>query len=74
VAAIPGVQVGDVVRTLVVNGASAAETITINAGAGGAFDANQSAASQVIGQNVSKTLTIRFTNVGARHEAYVAYL
>jgi predicted RecA/RadA family phage recombinase len=74
VAALPGVRVGDVVRCQIINGADAAEVLTIAAGAGGAFDANQTAASQVIGQNVSKTLTIRFTNVGAATEAYVAYL
>lgn len=74
VAALPGVRVGDVVRCQIINGADAAEVLTIAAGAGGAFDANQTAASQVIGQNGSKTLTIRFTNVTAASEAYVAYL
>jgi predicted RecA/RadA family phage recombinase len=74
VAAMPGVKVGDVVRCQIINGADAAEVLTILVGAGGAFDANQTAASQVIGQNVSKTLTIRFTNVTAASEAYVAYL
>jgi predicted RecA/RadA family phage recombinase len=74
VAAIPGVRVGDVVRCQVINGADAAEVLTIAVGAGGAYDANQTAASQVIGQNGSKTLAIRFTNVTAAAEAYVAYL
>lgn len=74
VAALPGVRVGDVVRCQIINGADAAEVLTILVGAGGAFDANQTAASQVIGQNVSKTLTIRFTNVTAAAEAYVVYL
>jgi predicted RecA/RadA family phage recombinase len=73
VAAIPGVQVGDVVTTLITNGADAAETITIGAGAGGAFDANQTAASRIIGQNSSKIVKVRITNIGAGTEAYVAY-
>jgi hypothetical protein len=49
------VRVGDVVRCLIVNGADAAEVLTLLVGAGGAFDANQTASSQVIGQNTSKT-------------------
>lgn len=73
VAAIPGAKVGDIIRCLVVNGADAAETITLAAGSGGAFDANQTAASQVIPQNSSKTVTIRLTNVTAASEAYVVY-
>lgn len=74
VAALPGVRVGDVVDCLIVNGATAAETITLTAGAGGAFDANQPAGARVIPQNGSKTLRIRFTNVTAASEAYVAYM
>lgn len=73
VAAIPGVAVGDIIRCLIVNGADAAETITLSAGAGGAFDANQTAASQVIPQNSSKLVHIRITNVTAASEAYVVY-
>lgn len=74
VAALAGVRVGDVVNCRIINGADAAEVLTILVGAGGAFDANQTAASQVIPQNASKTLTIRFTNVTAAAEAYVVYL
>lgn len=73
VAALPGVRVGDVVDCLIVNGADAAETITLTAGSGGAFDANQTAASRVIGQNASKLVRIRFTNVTVSAEAYVVY-
>lgn len=73
VAALPGVQVGDVVRCLIVNGADAAEVITLIAGANGAFDVNQTAVSRVIGQNTSKVLHVRFTNVGVGTEAYVVY-
>lgn len=73
VAALPGVRVGDIIDCLIVNGADAAETITISAGTGGGFDANQTAASRVIGQNSQKGVRIRFTNVTAASEAYVAY-
>lgn len=73
VAAIPGAAVGDIVRCLIVNGADAAEAITLAAGAGGGFDANQTAASRVIGQNTSKLVHIRLTNVTAAAEAYVVY-
>lgn len=73
VAAIPGARVGDIVRCYIVNGADAAETITLAAGSGGAFDTNQTAASRVIPQNASKLLTIRLTNVTAASEAYVCW-
>lgn len=73
VAAMPGARVGDVIRCYVINGADAAETLTLAAGAGGAFDANQTAASQVIPQNASKVVHIRLTNVTAASEAYVVY-
>lgn len=73
VAAAPGAQVGDTVQCLIVNGADAAETITVAAGTGGGFDANQTAASRVIGQNNSKLLKVRFTNVTPGAEAYVVY-
>jgi predicted RecA/RadA family phage recombinase len=74
VAAVPGAKVGDVIRTYVINGADAAEVLTLLVGSGGAFDANQTAASQVVGQNTSKMLHIRLTNVTSGSEAYVAYL
>jgi len=73
VAALPGVRVGDTIDCLITNGADAAETITITAGTGGGFDANQTAASRVIGQLGQKIIRIRFTNVTAASEAYVAY-
>jgi hypothetical protein len=73
VAAIPGCQVGDIVDTLIVNGSDAAETITLGAGSGGAFDTNQTAASRIIGQNTSKRIRVRLTNVGSGTEAYVVY-
>jgi hypothetical protein len=74
VAAITRPAVGDVVKCLIVNGADAAETITIGAGTGGGFDTNQTAASRLIGQNASKIIHIRLTNVTAASEAYVVYL
>lgn len=74
VAAIPGAKVGDIIECLIVNGADAAETITIGAGAGGAFDANQTAASRVIPQNTTKCIYIRLTNVTPASEAYVVYM
>lgn len=73
VAALQAPAVGDIIRCLIVNGADAAETITLAAGSGGAFDANQTSASQVIGQNSSKYVHIRLTNVTAASEAYVVY-
>jgi hypothetical protein len=74
VAAIPGVAVGDTVSVKVINGADAAETITIAAGAGGAFDTLQIAATRVIVQNASREVCIRITNVTPSSEAYVAYM
>jgi hypothetical protein len=73
VAAIPGVATGDTVQTLIINGSDAAETITLAAGSGGAFDANQTAASRVIPQNTSKLVRCRITNIGSGTEAYVVY-
>lgn len=74
VAAIPGAKVGDIISVLIVNGSDAAEAITIAAGTGGGFDANQTAASRVVEQNSSKTMKIRLTNVTPTTEAYVVYL
>ena len=73
VAAVPDAKVGDVIQLLIVNGADAAETITLAGGTGGTFDANQTAASRVIPQNTSKTVRIRLTNVTSGSEAYVIY-
>lgn len=73
VAAIPNAAVGDIFDCLIINGADAAETITLAAGAGGGFDANQTAAARVIPQNASKMIRIRLTNVTASSEAYVIY-
>lgn len=74
VGAIINPQIGDVLSCLMINGADAAEVITVGAGANGAFDVNQTAASRVIPQNASKVIKIRLTNVGSGTEAYVVYM
>lgn len=61
-------QVGDMVECLIVNGGTAA--ITISAGAGGSFDGNQGAPSQVISVGSSKYVQLRFTNITVGSEAY----
>jgi predicted RecA/RadA family phage recombinase len=73
VAAVPGAKVGDMLKLYVVNGSDAAENLTLGAGAGGAFDVNQTAAARVVIQNTSKLVHIRLTNVTAAAEAYVVY-
>jgi predicted RecA/RadA family phage recombinase len=74
VAAIPGAAVGDIIRCLVINGSDPiTEVITLAAGTGGAFDANQTAVSRVVGGGASKLVHIRLTNVTAASEAYVIY-
>ncbi len=74
VAAIPGVRVGDILRCLVINGSDPiTEVITLAAGAGGAFDANQTAVSRIVAGGASKLVHIRFTNVTPAAEAYVVY-
>lgn len=73
VAAVPGAAVGDLIELLVINGADAAETITLTEGAGGGWDTNQTSSSRVIPQNAQKTVRIRLTNVTAASEAYVMY-
>lgn len=74
VAAIPNAAIGDTIECYISNGADAAETITIGAGVGGAFDAIQTVASRVIPQNSSRLMQIQLTNVTLTTEAYVVYL
>jgi hypothetical protein len=74
VAAMDRPRIGDVVRCYIVNGSDAAETLTIGAGTGGAFDTNQTTASRVIPQNSSKDVYIRLTGVVSGSEAYVVYM
>jgi hypothetical protein len=76
VAATPGVQVGDIIFCQLINGSGAAadaENITITAGAGVSFDANQLSAGRVVRTGCSKTLYFRFTNVTLGSEAVTLY-
>lgn len=74
VAALPGAAVGDIVRCKVINGSDPiTEIITLAAGSGGAFDANQTAVSRIVGGGATKEIAIRLTNVTASSEAYVVY-
>lgn len=68
-----GVVPGDTVWCLIINGSSGAGVFTLAAGTGGAFDANQAAASRIIPQNSSKEIAVRFTNGTPGSEAYVIY-
>lgn len=65
--------VGDMLEFDLINGDAGANSITITAGAGGTFDANQAAGSRVVPQNTAKTVRIRMTNVTPSSEAYVVY-
>ena len=64
-----GIAVGDIIQCLVINGSST-NAFTVAAGTGGTPDPNQPTITLPV--NVSKTLTIRFTVVGAA-PAYVVY-
>ena len=65
-----GAVVGDVITTLIINGA-AANTIAPQAGGGLTFDANQ--ANTTIAANTSRYMFFRLTNVTPGSEAVVAY-
>jgi hypothetical protein len=72
VAAMKNPKVGQELRLLVINGSDPiTEVLTLAAGAGGAFDTNQVAASRIVGGGASKVVRIRITNVGT--PAYVVY-
>lgn len=68
-----GAQVGDYISCLVINstGSGAGGIITLVNGAGGTFDANQTAPTIAVG--ASRYLFIRLTNVTPGSEAYVLY-
>lgn len=68
-AASAGINVGDIFQFSLING-STANVITVSAGSGGSLDANQP--TPTIPVNVSKTITIRITNVAT--PAYVVYV
>jgi hypothetical protein len=65
-----GAQVGDVITTLIINGA-AANTLAPQSGSGLTFDANQ--ANTTIAANTSRYMFFRLTNVTPGSEAVVAY-
>ena len=74
VAGIAGCAVGDTIETLIINGSDpVTEILTLDAGAGGAYDANQTAVSRTCLGTSSKLLRIRVTNITPASEAYVAY-
>lgn len=74
VAAMTAPQVGDIIKCLIINGSDpTTEILTISAGAGGTWDANQTAVSRTILGTCSKEIRIRLTNVTAAAEAYVVY-
>lgn len=74
VAGIAGCAVGDTIETLIINGSDpTTEILTIDAGAGGTWDANQTAVSRTCLGTSSKLLRIRVTNITPASEAYVAY-
>lgn len=68
-----GAVVGDVIQVYLGNG-SAANSITVAAGSGGGFDANQPSAARTIGTNSSRFIFIRLTNVTGGSEAYTVYI
>lgn len=72
VAALVNPQVGDVLTCNMVGGGAAVWTILV--GAGGAYDAAQLAAQQVVPIGVTIPMKIRLTNVTPAAEAYVVYL
>jgi hypothetical protein len=76
VAATPGVQVGDILWFVIINGnagAADAANITLTAGTGISWDANQAAAAQVIRTGSQKMMALRFTNVTLGSEAITIY-
>jgi hypothetical protein len=66
-------EVGMLFKVHIINGADAAETLTISEGAGGGWDANQLSA-KTIPQNTEKDVYLELTGVAAGSEAYVAYM
>lgn len=66
-----GVQIGDVISCLIVNGVTATNAITLAAGTGGSFDTNQ--LNTTIPAATSKWVQLRFTNVTPGSAAYTIY-
>jgi hypothetical protein len=74
VRAIPGGgRTGDTLYCLITNGANVSGAITLAAGSGGSFDANQGGGSRVISFASSKTVQIRIGNATPGSESYVIY-
>jgi len=65
-----GAQVGDIITTLIINGASAF-TLSPQAAGGLTFDPNQS--NTTIAANTSRYMFFRLTNVTSGSEAVIAY-
>lgn len=68
-----GAQIGDVVSVYMGNGNNT-NSITIAAGTGGTFDANQPVAARAIAPNTSRFVFVRLTNVTPGSEAYTIYV
>lgn len=66
-----GVQIGDVISCLIVNGVTATNAITLASGTGGSFDTNQ--LNTTIPAATSKWVQLRFTNVTPGSVAYTIY-
>lgn len=73
VSAIPSCRVGDSFWCLIINGAASSGTLTLAAGSGGSFDANQGAGSRIVQFGTSKDVQIRVTNTTVGSQAYVVY-
>lgn len=66
-------NIGDAIDCLIINGANASGTITLAAGAGMTFDANQGGGSRAIPFATSKYISFRFTGVTPGAETLVLY-
>lgn len=64
---------GDSIGCLIINGANASGNISLTAGAGGSFDANQGGGSRIIAFGASKYVTIRFSSTAPGAQAYTIY-
>ncbi len=64
---------GDSIGCLIINGANTSGTITLAAGTGGTFDANQGGGSRIVAFGSSKYVTIRFSSTAPGAQAYTIY-
>lgn len=65
-------NIGDTVIFELINGGSSSGAITVGAGTGGTFDANDPAANKAVAINTARTIFVRVTAVGT--PAYVIYM